>query len=349
MLIRDRRAEIVELAEYGHESAEWIRHPRTIPMVVRIHGPASRLGGRRVRWRPWNWLRYRRAFCEYDGVRSADAVSCPSASMAQLVRIDGRLDTLPIEIIPNAVVSDAWEQTQEDDRPVLARRPNALSGSTSPASATAAEPCGTTCEQIMLNPRRKTLFTAGTVVPAKGMLELVQAVELLRGRGHDLRLNIAGKWGALGRSLHRRYGCRTDQPAWLTLLGHVPREQLRTLYRTSDLVCFPSWWENCPCTCLEAMSSGGLVLGSTSGGMSEIIRDGHDGFLVHPRNPQALALRIEQVLELNREDQDRVRRNARRRIRESYDVDVIVPKMLAFYEQVIRNCWNQRVQARSYA
>ena len=48
-----------------------------------------------------------------------------------------------------------------------------------------------------------------------------------------------------------------------------------------------------PMVCLEAMMCKGLVIGSTSGGMNEIIEDGVNGYLVPRKSPVQLAECIE--------------------------------------------------------
>ena|GEM_PF-416443 len=309
-LIDTYGVDIVEFAEYGNEAAEWLKQPRRAPMVVRCHGPGSRKGGRRITWRPWRWLKHRRACREYDAVRSAEAVTAPSAAMAELIRIDGELAGRKIHIIPNPVEAAFW-------------------ASENPGNNWA---------------RGKGLcvvFSASSVVHAKGHGELVEAVRLLREAGRDVRLVIAGKWGKLGRSLAQRLRASPELSSWFTLPGHVGREHLQGHYRNASVVCFPSWWENCPCACLEAMASGGLVVGSSAGGMTEIIRDGVDGLLVAPRDPALLAASLARALDMPHEEQAAMRTNAQQRIRSSFDVDVLVPRTLQFYADVAQD-WAQR-------
>ena len=43
-----------------------------------------------------------------------------------------------------------------------------------------------------------------------------------------------------------------------------------------------------PLVCLEAMLSGNIVVGSSNGGMNEIIEDGKDGYLIKPHDPRRL-------------------------------------------------------------
>jgi glycosyltransferase involved in cell wall biosynthesis len=213
---------------------------------------------------------------------------------------------LPIEIIPNPVVARFWDAESQE----------------------------TTHKQ---DDDDAIIFTASTVVAPKGIGELVEAVAMVRSRGYRARLVIAGKWGRLGHALHRQLAADSELAGWLSLLGHVPRELLRENYRSADVVCFPSWWENCPCACLEAMAAGALVVGSSAGGMAEIIREGRDGHLVRARNSSDLAQRLMHVLSLPPAERQRLRDNARTRIETGFDADIIVPRMLACYEAAIES------------
>lgn len=61
------------------------------------------------------------------------------------------------------------------------------------------------------------------------------------------------------------------------------------MYTEVDIVCIPSWWENMPMACIEAMLCGAIVIGTDTGGISEIITDSLNGFLVPTHSPRAIA------------------------------------------------------------
>ena len=73
--------------------------------------------------------------------------------------------------------------------------------------------------------------------------------------------------------------------------GRIDDEFLPMFYSASDVTVLPSRdsSEGFGLVLLEAMSCGRAVIGSSIGGIPELIRDGENGLLVEPNDPEALA------------------------------------------------------------
>jgi L-malate glycosyltransferase len=106
----------------------------------------------------------------------------------------------------------------------------------------------------------------------------------------------------------RSYGL-TDN---FLFMGH--REDVSDILPCGDLFVLPSLAEGLPNSVLEASAVGLPVVATSVGGIPEIIDDRVTGLLVPPRNPQALAKAIVQILKnprfaaiLARAGQERVR------------------------------------------
>src|SRR5262249_18785106 len=80
------------------------------------------------------------------------------------------------------------------------------------------------------------------------------------------------------------------------LLGALPREQVPDLLRAGDLAVLSSRWENFPHALVEALAVGTPVVATAVGGGPEIVRDGENGILVPPGDPDALAEGIRRAL-----------------------------------------------------
>ena len=117
----------------------------------------------------------------------------------------------------------------------------------------------------------------------------------------------------------------------------MPREQVMRMYTEMDIVCIPSWWENMPMVCIEAMLCGAIVIGTNIGGISEIITDSQNGFLVPTHNPQAIAEKIKYVLSLSEREREQISKNARQHIIEHFNIQSIMDKMVSQYKNIINN------------
>lgn len=174
-----------------------------------------------------------------------------------------------------------------------------------------------------------SILYAGTICDWKGVNDLCEACTILEKEGIAFVLTMTGKTGAFVDSLPTR--------PWLKLLGKVKREELMKLYGQADVVCFPSWWENMPMVCIEAMMCGALVIGSNSGGMAEIINDGVNGFLLPPKNPRLWAKKIVEVYALPSIKKEQISMNATERIRSTFSLEVITHRMEKYYKEAIES------------
>ncbi|HKW43205.1 MAG TPA: glycosyltransferase family 4 protein, partial [Thermoplasmata archaeon] len=82
-----------------------------------------------------------------------------------------------------------------------------------------------------------------------------------------------------------------------SFLGYLPYDRLPALYARAAVYLLPTLYENVPLRMLEAMSSGAPVVASDVGGIPEVIVSYENGILVPPRNSEALASAMLQLLD----------------------------------------------------
>ena len=83
----------------------------------------------------------------------------------------------------------------------------------------------------------------------------------------------------------------------LHLPGRTPRSEVPALLRDADVVCVPSRVEALGVTFMEALASGVPTIGSTAGGIPEVLDDGRAGWMVPPFSPDAVAAALREVVE----------------------------------------------------
>jgi len=84
----------------------------------------------------------------------------------------------------------------------------------------------------------------------------------------------------------------------------------------------------------EAMATGKPVIGTEVGGIPDQIIDGYNGFLVPPRDPEAIARKIIELLE-NPEKTKEMGKKARQLVEEKFDIEIRVKKLVRLYKELL--------------
>jgi len=133
----------------------------------------------------------------------------------------------------------------------------------------------------------------GRLDMAKGLGELVSALAALRTRRPRLHAWIVGDGPARQDLIDLiASGNLSGQ---ITLVPSCPTDKVATWMAASDLITLPSYREGCPNVIIEALASGRPVVATEVGGIPELM-DRSSGCLVPPRDAEALALALDEVL-----------------------------------------------------
>ncbi len=136
---------------------------------------------------------------------------------------------------------------------------------------------------------------AGRLVPEKGVDVLVQAFAQVVRNVPDARLLIAGD-GPERKNLVD-LAEQLGVAAYVTFLGHLPKEVMETKLARAWVQVVPSRWaEPFGLVAVEAMMRETAVIASRMGGLEEILQDGETGYLVPPNDPPRLAQRLVELL-----------------------------------------------------
>ncbi len=194
-------------------------------------------------------------------------------------------------------------------------------------------------------PNRPTVVYVGRLVPRKGVDTLIEAFALLPGR-LDARLVIVG--GEQGGSpetdrlsaLARELGVAER----VAFAGSRPQGELYRYYGAADAVVTVPHYEPFGMTPLEAMACATPVVGACVGGIKTSVADGETGYLVPPRDPEALANRLARLL-ADPALRKRMGRAARRRIEDHYTWERVATLAAATFSEVVREAGAPRVSS----
>lgn len=193
---------------------------------------------------------------------------------------------------------------------------------------------------LRLEPRDdgQTVGFVGRLERRKGIETLAAAIPLVLRAVPQARFRLIGAAGT-----HPDSGRRYDE--WLReqtrpfadridIPGKVDLARMSEAYASLDICAFPSVWENFPNVCLEAMAAARAVVGSSAGGMAEMLDGGQAGRLVPPGDPKALAAAIIALLRAP-DERRRLGEAARRRVLECYSEATIGAMMENIYREAI--------------
>jgi len=166
----------------------------------------------------------------------------------------------------------------------------------------------------------------------KGHLQVVKALPRILEQNPDAIFIFAGRDDSDGavRAAAEDAGVAHA----IRFLGFV--EGTAPLFAAMDIFLLPSDWEGFPVSVLEAMQAGVPVIATQVGGIPEMIRDGQDGLLIPPKNPEAIA---EAVNLLARDFALRAAlvRSADARYQTNYTLELMAQRMAELYRDIVKN------------
>jgi glycosyltransferase involved in cell wall biosynthesis len=169
----------------------------------------------------------------------------------------------------------------------------------------------------------------GRLHAQKGVEVALEAVAALSA-SHAIRMRVVGG-GPLEAPLRERY----EAEPWCSFSGHVSAEEVSNEMVDADVLVVPSvWMENAPGVAIQALGLGLPVIGSSIGGIPELVEDGATGLLVEPGNRLAWIAAIKRLLD-EPELLGRWRERARAQS-SGYEQGALGRRHLAFMEQVMQ-------------
>lgn len=299
-MIRQQRLDVLELPNWEGYGV-LVPYLTRLPTVVRLHTSAAET--QRIdrlpdsRWLRWDVRRERRL------ARAADALVTHSEAHRRAMATETGVTAERIRLIPHGVTVV----------PDFVRPPRP--------------------------PGPPTVVYLGRLEHRKGTVELLQAAPQVLAAVPDARFVLIGadRAHAPGGRTHAAYLERDFPPAVrsrVTLAGQLPQPEVDRWLQTADLFVAPSRYESFGLIFLEAMRWGTPVLGTTAGGVPEVVEHERSGWLVPPENPAELAAAIIRLLQ-----NDGLRTSlgdaGRRRAETEFTVERMARRQAALYEEVI--------------
>lgn len=186
--------------------------------------------------------------------------------------------------------------------------------------------------EVLENITKPIVLFSSRMTTAKGAQFLIKAMPKILNENKDVHFVFVGAGDSNPWvSLLNGYGIG---PEHYSFLGYVDYDVLPTLYAKSTMYILPTLYENFPFRMIEAMSCGTPVIGSNICAIPEAIEDGKNGLLIPPKDDEAIANGILQLLD-DVGYTKRLGKNARETVIEKFAWDGIIKELIDVYETVL--------------
>jgi glycosyltransferase involved in cell wall biosynthesis len=159
--------------------------------------------------------------------------------------------------------------------------------------------CGITPDMYRPAEHRPTdtprLLFVARIAKVKGLDVLMEALPAVVAAHPGVHLDIVGD-GPDRAALEQLVATR-GLSGHVSFLGYRSQAEVAALLAGTDVFVLPSFAEGVPVTLMEAMGAHVPVVATQVGGVSELVDDGVNGFIVRPGDPESLADRIVTLLD----------------------------------------------------
>lgn len=177
------------------------------------------------------------------------------------------------------------------------------------------------------------LISIARLSSQKGLNFLIDACARLKSDKIAFNLSIIGEGEERERlSRQIQYLKLTNE---VILLGEMPHNKIGEYLAKADLFILPSVQEGFGVGLIEALLCKKPVIGTNSGGIPDIIKDGETGLLVPPKDPVALAEAIKLLLR-NKRLARRLAKNGYQYVRANFTPERVAEQMLQVYQAVLK-------------
>ena len=190
--------------------------------------------------------------------------------------------------------------------------------------------------------KKLSILYFGTLIRKKGLLELPEIFNRVYKINQDVELILVGndsadiKTGSTSTWELMKPLFHDSSFKKVRYLGAVDYSKIQDLIKDATVCVFPTFAEALPVSWLEAMAMEKAIVASNIGWAQEMIEDGNEGFLVHPKNHEQYAERILELLK-SKEKQIQFGKAARVKVKTNFSHDLVARQSVEFYKNILES------------
>jgi len=161
-------------------------------------------------------------------------------------------------------------------------------------------------------------------IRSKGIDEVIEAIPIIIKKYSNISFVFAGAWDTESHKkeifeIVKKYGLSSK----MTFYGLITGNKKREILLKSDIYVLPTYFEfeGLPLSILEAMSYGCAIVATDHAAISSVVKDGINGAICRPRDPEDVANKIVTLIE-NRSLLLEIRQNNIKKYKECYTAEL---------------------------
>jgi len=180
----------------------------------------------------------------------------------------------------------------------------------------------------------KVMLTARMIVE-KGIFLLTEAAERLRQKYEDkVEFLLVGGLDDHPGAITQEQMEKVCDGKYIQWLGY--RTDILDLLKQCHIMAFPSYYmEGLPKSLIEADAVGRPIITSNSVGCKETLVDGYNGFLIQPKDVDALTEKLDLLLS-DKELRIKMGKNARQYAEDYFSIEIVKERHLAIYDELVK-------------
>ncbi len=177
---------------------------------------------------------------------------------------------------------------------------------------------------------RKLVTQVSWLIPEKGIPDLIEAMRQLVAHDEQVQLVLVGDGSY--REQYEKLALELGIAGHVTWTGLVQDPFAEGVYDAADIVCQVSRWQEAfGWVIAEAMAYGKPIVGTSVGGIPEVVEDGKTGFLVDSGDASQIAERL-LLLSRNESLRKQMGQAGREAVQKKFDLRKNVARLLELYE-----------------
>lgn len=178
-------------------------------------------------------------------------------------------------------------------------------------------------------------LTIARLIWDKGIGYYIDAIKLLRDRYSNVEFQILGEIGVNNPSaIPKELVQEWIDSGLINYLG--TSNDVRAVIKEVDCMILPSIYrEGVPRTLIEGSAMGKPIITTDNVGCRDIVEHAYNGFLCKKRDAKDLADKIEQFINLTKDEQEDMGKNGRSKAENEFDEEIVIQKYLVKIQEIL--------------